>query len=80
MDYQYVLPDVGKSAYGVLDMADDPIRASNAQREAGGLERRPDDDGGHLNGARFGGFPTNENLDAQNRNLNRGANKRKENS
>lgn len=78
-DYQYGQSDIGKSAYGVLDLADDPVRDSNAQREAGGLERRPDDDGGHLIGARFGSSPTDENLDAQNRNLNRGAYKREEN-
>ena len=78
-DYQYEQSDIGKSAYGVLDLANDPVRDSNAQREAGGLERRPDDDGGHLIGARFGGSPTDENLDAQNRNLNRGAYKREEN-
>lgn len=79
-DYQYEQSDNGKSAYGVLDLADGPVRNSNAQREAGGLERRPDDDGGHLIGARFGGSPTDENLDAQNRNLNRGAYKREENA
>ena len=79
-DYQYGQSDIGKSAYGVLDLADDPVRDSNAQREAGGLERRQDDDGGHLIGARFGGSPTDENLDAQNRNLNRGAYKREENA
>ena len=78
-DYQYGQSDIGKNAYGVLDLADDPVRDSNAQREAGGLERRPDDDGGHLIGARFGGSPTDENLDAQNRNLNRGTYKREEN-
>ena len=44
----YELPDVGKSAYEVLDLADDPVRDANAQRKAGGLERRPDDDGGYL--------------------------------
>ena len=79
-EYQYGQYDIGKSAYGVLDLADNPIRDSKAQREAGGLERRPDDDGGHLIGARFGGSPTDENLDAQNRNLNRGAYKREENA
>lgn len=79
-DYQYEQSDIGKSAYGVLELTDDPIRDSNAQREVGGLERRPDDDGGHLIGARFGGSPTDENLDAQNRNLNRGAYKREENA
>lgn len=78
-EYKYGQSDIGKSAYGVLDLADDPVRDSKAQREAGGLERRPDDDGGHLIGARFGGSPTDENLDAQNSNLNRGAYKREEN-
>lgn len=79
-DYQYEQSDIGKRAYGVIGFADNPVRDSNAQHEAGGLERRPDDDGGHLLAARYGGSPTAENLDAQTSNLNRGAYKREENA
>lgn len=79
-EYSYDESELGKSAHGILELADEPIRDANAQRQAGGLDRRPDDDGGHLIGARFGGAPTEENLDAQNRNLNRGAYKSEENS
>lgn len=79
-EYSYDESELGKNAYGVLDLADEPVRDANAQRQAGGLDRRPDDDGGHIIGARFGPSSTGENLDAQNRNLNRGAYKREENS
>lgn len=79
-DYSYDESELGKSAHGVLDLADEPIRDANAQRQAGGMDRRSGDDGGHLIGARFGGAPTEENLDAQNRKLNRGTYKREENS
>ncbi len=79
-EYSYDESELGKNAHGILELADEPIRDANAQRQAGGMDRRPDDDGGHLIGARFGGAPTEENLDAQNRNLNRGAYKSEENS
>ena len=79
MDYTYDEGRNGKHAYGQLGLSDDPHRNPGAQREAGGEERRGDDDGGHLIGARFDGSPDLENIDAQNRNLNRGAYKREEN-
>lgn len=72
-DYQYGETGLGKSAFGVLEICDEPIRDASAQRRAGGDARLPDDDGGHLIGARFGGAPGLENIDAQSRNLNRGA-------
>ena len=79
-DYCYEDGKLGKSASGVLEIEEDPIRDPVAQREAGGDERRSTDDGGHLIGARFGGSPGMENLDAQDRNLNRGSYKRMENA
>lgn len=60
-------------------IADELFRDANAQLQAGVLDHRPDDDGGHLVDARFSGAPT-ENLDDQNRNLNQGAYKSEENS
>lgn len=78
-DYGYESDEErGKSAYGVL--ADEPSeRDSKAQQAAGGENRRGSsnewgaDDGGHLIAARFGGSSGEENLTAQNRNLNRSA-------
>lgn len=78
-EYTYTETELGKSASGVLELADDPERDSVAQRSAGGEFRKPDDDGGHLIGARFGGSPSTENLEAQNRQLNRGEFKAVEN-
>ena len=66
-----------KSAYGSLKLSKDPKRSNKAQREAGGDARRKgdhkwgSDDGGHMIGTRFGGSPYEENLTAQNSNLNR---------
>lgn len=79
-DYTYTHAEWGKAASGILELCDDPERDALAQREAGGDERRLDDDGGHLIGARFGGAPGSENLDAQNRQVNRGDYKAVENS
>lgn len=78
-EYEYGESIFGKSARGVLQMSENPVRDPVAQREAGGLDRRLDDDGGHLIGARFGGSAGIENLDAQNRQLNRGDYKTMEN-
>lgn len=71
-DYTYNESILGKSASGSLELRENPERDAKAQRIAGGEDRRIDDDGGHLIGARFGGAPGEENLDAQNRQLNRG--------
>jgi len=79
-DYLYDKTELGKRAFGVLKLTEDPERDANTQLKAGGTERRPDDDGGHLGGARFAFSTGEENVDAQNRNLNRGAYKREENS
>ena len=85
-EYRYEWNEIGgKSATGVLQFSNNPIRDSHAQATAGGLARRQgghewgEDDGGHLIAARFGGSPGPENLTAQNRNLNRGSYKRMEN-
>lgn len=81
-EYTYNEGPYGKSAYGQLHLAeeDEIARDAKAQREAGGDSRRDDDDGGHYIGARFGGSEGPENLDPQNRNLNRSAYKQAENS
>ena len=85
-DYDYSENEVGgKSASGSLEISDDPKRDAKAQREAGGEARRSKyseygvDDGGHFIGARFGGETGEENLTAQDRNLNRGGYKSLEN-
>lgn len=83
--YTYTSDALGKTARGQLQTADAPARDAQAQREAGGENRRGKgnaygvDDGGHLIGARFGGSPGEENLTPQDRNLNRGGYKAMEN-
>lgn len=79
-EYTFDESESGKRAYGVLNLADNPKRNATVQRQAGGDERRPDDDGGHIIGARFIPESGAENVDAQNSNLNRGAYKREENT
>lgn len=78
-EYHYAKSDSGKSAWGSLELSDEGVRNPQAQREAGREFREETDDGGHLIGTRFGGSPELENIDAQDRNLNRGAYKREEN-
>ena len=79
-EYHYLESAEGKSAWGSLELAEDGVRNPEAQRLAGGEFREATDDGGHLIGTRFGGSPELENIDAQNRNLNRGGYKTEENS
>lgn len=75
----------GKTASGSLALDSDMARDAKAQTLAGGDSRREGghewgaDDGGHLIGARFGGATGEENLTAQNRNLNRSGYKQMEN-
>lgn len=77
--YSYADSSYGKIAFGQLTLASHRKRSGNAQRNAGGDDRRTSDnpygvdDGGHLIGAIFGGSPWAENLTAQDRNLNRSA-------
>ena len=78
-DYNYNSNKYGKEAWGNLSLSGLPSRDIVAQRNVGGIDRRKDDDGGHLIGARFGGSESSENLEAQNRNLNRGTYKQLEN-
>lgn len=84
-EYAYEVHADGKSATGSLKIAENPARDSKAQASAGGdLRRGRDsewgaDDGGHLIGARFGGSTGEENLTAQNQNLNRSDYKQMEN-
>ena len=85
-EYSYSPNTVGgREASGQLVISEDSERDSAAQRAAGGEFRRGKDhewghdDGGHLIGARFGGATGEENLTAQDSNLNRGSYKRMEN-
>jgi len=79
-DYTYESSDSGKKAYGSLAVSDEGVRDAQAQRNAGGEDRKADDDGGHLIGTRFNGAPDSRNLDAQNANLNRGSYNHREKS
>lgn len=85
-EYTYNVDEYGvKSASGSLQLTDETVRDNAAQAAAGGEMRRGSgsewgaDDGGHLIGARFGGAAGEENLTAQNRNLNRSGYKQMEN-
>lgn len=85
-EYEYGENSVGgKYAEGALKFSDAPNRDAAAQSSAGGDSRRGKDhdwgadDGGHLIAARFGGAGDDENLTAQNRNLNRSSYKAVEN-
>ena len=84
-EYSYTKTEMGKSACGSLKISDNPVRDSKAQLKAGGQARRTrgnewgGDDGGHLIGSRFGGNYGEENLTAQNSNLNRSQYKKLEN-
>ena len=79
-DYIYESRDSGKKAYGSLEVSAEGVRDAQAQRNAGGEDRKSDDDGGHLIGTRFNGAPDSRNLDAQNANLNRGSYNHREKS
>ena len=56
----------------MLTVTDAPSRSRTAQRQAGGTERRPSDDGGHYIAARFNGPTEAFNHFAQDANFNRG--------
>ena len=79
-EYGYTNAPDGKSGFGQLDNSQKGIRDANAQRMAGGSDRRPDDDGGHYIANIFNGDSGSKNLDPQNRNLNRGEWKAMENN
>lgn len=70
-NYTYDESKYGKSASGNLEL-NKGERDKKAQLQAGGDDRKKDDDGGHLIGTRFGGDSGSKNIDAQNSNANRG--------
>ncbi|WP_367398603.1 DNA/RNA non-specific endonuclease [Sphingobium sp. OAS761] len=57
---------------GALTVANVPIRSRVSQRQAGGIERRASDDGGHYIASRFNGPTESFNHFAQDANFNRG--------
>lgn len=63
-----------------MEVSDKGVRDTQAQRSAGGADRKNDDDGGHLIGTRFNGAPDSRNIDAQNANLNRSSYNQREKS
>jgi DNA/RNA non-specific endonuclease len=80
--YNYYVDDKGRvtKAEGDLTLNKEQGRNQTAQLEAGGVDRLPDDQGGHYMGRRFNG-PTDEiNHFAQNGNFNQGSYKTLENS
>jgi len=70
-NYDYYETEHGKGASGNLNLPEETKRNPRAQVAAGGDDREATDDGGHLIGTRFGGSPDAENIDAQNRDVNR---------
>jgi len=58
---------------GALTVVDLPIRSRVSQRQAGGIERRESDDGGHYIASRFNGPTEAFNHFAQDANFNRGS-------
>lgn len=69
-DYTYAQNHNGKSASGVVASGSTSDRDLVAQRNAGGADRQPGDQGGHLIADRFGGRNDPTNLDAQAANVN----------
>ncbi|MDY4298815.1 DNA/RNA non-specific endonuclease [Pseudomonas salmasensis] len=79
--YTYQLDSHGRvtKVEGTLTLNKSQTRNQNAQKNAGGKDRLPDDQGGHFVGRRFDG-PTDEmNHFAQNGNFNNSAYKKLEN-
>jgi hypothetical protein len=72
--YEYQLDDRGRTrkVSGALVLASKQVRSRTAQAQAGGVERKPSDDGGHYVAARFNGPTDAFNHFAQNANFNRG--------
>ena len=69
-EYTYSQNHDGKSASGVVANGSTSDRDLAAQRNAGGADRLPGDQGGHLIADRFGGRNDPSNLDAQAANVN----------
>jgi Flp pilus assembly pilin Flp len=80
--YRYTVDPQGRvvSVEGELTLNPAQGRNLRAQREAGGVDRLDDDDGGHYIGGRFDGPTEPLNHFAQDRNFNRSAYKKLENS
>ncbi len=72
--YAFGLDAVGRTheAKGGLYLANDPKRSRVSQRNAGGVDRRLSDDGGHFIAARFGGPTDAFNHFTQDASFNRG--------
>lgn len=71
-EYTYSSNKLGKCASGQLTLKQGK-RNTYAQKTVGGAYKRDSDDGGHLIATIFGGSGEWENLEAQSRDLNRGA-------
>lgn len=72
--YVYTLDDRGlfREVRGTLTLGEISLRSRNLQLQAGGRDRRSDDDGGHYIAPRFNGPTQTLNHFAQNANFNRG--------
>lgn len=72
MKYEFTLDELGRTVCAEGDLTlEKGNRDLRAQVEAGGEWRRDTDEGGHLIGTRFGGEGGEENLVAEDINLNR---------
>ncbi|MCW4463752.1 DNA/RNA non-specific endonuclease [Sphingomonas sp. BT-65] len=73
--YSYHIDIIDRTRYsdGYLSRTSKPQRSGRNQARAGGADRRPTDDGGHLWAARFNGPLDSFNHFAQDANFNRGA-------
>mgnify|MGYP004463738025 FL=1 len=69
-NYTYIETPTGKKAFGIVKVGPQSKRDAKAQVQAGGEDRRPDDQGGHLIAYILGGVTSDVNLDAQNCNVN----------
>lgn len=78
---RYTTDELGRitRAEGYLKDTPDNERDNSAQSDAGGKDRKPGDDGGHLRARMNGGSSGNENLVAMRDTINRGDYKRSEN-
>jgi LysM repeat protein len=72
-DFQIDVISRTRLAYGEVSFASSPKRSRRNQAQAGGVDRRPSDDGGHFIAARFNGPGEIFNHFAQDANFNRGA-------
>ena len=78
-DYQFSESEYGKRSYGNLVLGKGE-RDPEIQKNAGGEDRRPTDEGGHTIGVRFQAPSDEENVEAQDKNLNHSSYRIRENS